>query len=300
MRWLFTCIAIAAALSPFTDARLRVSSSTRAGLVADALIVGHATCAGISWLLTEAPDLVEVSLATRDAVAHAVHPLGPDDRPWGLACLADGTLWTLANPRTTARIDPSGAVRERVALTLPRIALFGAGRRLLFQSMPMVAGAPALASSPPRQPLVVQPWPALRARRAGSREQELTLNLVNCGLSVTGWLPCWFAAEPRFTISDGVTTRTLAPPALQSLPVDRSAPIWDVAVSPNRVWLLATVPAALDHKRGGRWLVQTDVDGRERARLELAPPARLILTASDVACTLLAVDGRVLEVVAAP
>src|SRR5579864_3510647 len=184
---------------------LIVSFQSRPGLVPSALIVGRAVCDNTSWLLTEAPDLVEVSPAARAVVIHPLRGLDASDKVWGLACLADGALWTLASPLALARLDRRGVVRERVALELPRIGLFGASDRLLVQQMPIVPGAPLLVSTPPRQPGIVRAWPGLTGRTGHSREQQIARNFVNCGVGVARIVPCWLAHEPSVSISDGTT-----------------------------------------------------------------------------------------------
>ncbi len=119
-----------------------------AGRIPASLIVGRATCQGTTWLLLDSGQLVEIAVASRAVTVHSVLGLFPSDRPWGLACLADGTLWTLASPRALARLSALGRIAERQNLRLPRIGLFSSGDRLLFQALPTVVSTPALASSP--------------------------------------------------------------------------------------------------------------------------------------------------------
>jgi hypothetical protein len=86
---------------------------------------------------------------------------------------------------------------------------------------------------------------------------------------------------------------------LRSSRVDQTAPIWDVALARSeRLWLLATVTAkesAVGRRAGGR-LILLNPRNVEEDSLELDPPARLILSASDTRCLMLTVRGELLEV----
>ena len=269
------------------------------GVAPSRLIVGRAACSGGggTWLLTEQPALVEISLANRTAMARTVRGLKPDDRPLGLACLADGTLWTLASPRTVARLGQDGRVLERVDFTWPRVSLFAIGDRLLFQQLPTVVAAPILAATPPRRPLDVQSWPGLLGRATASPTDQLSQNLVNCGIGTATSLPCWFANDAGITVSDGKTARRQTFPALQSSTVDRTLPIRDVAITANgRIWVLATAPESVTARRAGGRLIQTDREGSRLGEIDLDPPARVLLSATDARCVLLSVRGELVEV----
>ena len=66
--------------------------------------------------------------------------------------------------------------------------------------------------------------------------------------------------------------------------------------SADTLWLL---PATGGGARGpitGRRLVKTNRSGTELASVELTPPARLILAATDTTCVLLTADGTLMEV----
>ena len=193
--------------SPVDQLQMRLLTGSVLG--GNAPIVGRAAC-GSTWLLDESRQLVEVLPASGRIASRAVQGFAPGAQPWGLACLSDGSLWTLESPRVLARLSAAASVAERVALGLPRVALFASGDRLIFQQMPLVARAPVLASGPPRQPFQVRPWAGLDGRAAASREDELKHNIVSCGLPAGAWLPCWFADESRISVSDGTVARWIA------------------------------------------------------------------------------------------
>jgi hypothetical protein len=296
----FALVAASTLLSPrngFAEvfAQHRVKS---AGRIPDSLIVGRATCQGATWLLLQSAQLVEITVASRAITVHGVQGLFPTDRPWGLACLADGSLWTLASPRALARLNAQGRVAERQSLSLPRVGLFSSGARLLFQSLPTVVSTPALQSSPPRQPLDVHPWPGLLNRATAKRDDQLSYNLVNCGLAAGAFVPCWFANDGRISVSDGLSLWERSFAGLSSR-WDQTAPIWDVALgSSDRLWLLATVAAkdsAVGRRAGGR-LIRLHLNNLKQAAVDLDPPARLILWASDTRCLMLTARGELLEV----
>jgi hypothetical protein len=307
---MFRVFALAAAttlLSPCGVAPgLRTHTVRSARRVPDSLIVGRATCQGTTWLLSEGEQLVEIAVASGAVAIHRIQGLFADDRPWGLACLADGTLWTLASPRAVARLGPDGRIVEREDLALPHVGLFSGGARLLFQQLPTIVSSPALASSPARQPLDIRPWPGLLNRATATRDQQLPYNLVNCGIGAGGLVPCWFANDRRISVSDGVSVWVRAFPGLASSRADHTAPIWDVALAGrDRLWLLATVTAkdsTVGRRAGGRLMLLSARDpGRHADNLtqdgiDLDPPARLILWASETRCLMLTVRGELLEV----
>lgn len=283
-------------LSAGTSDRLRTLALTRAGVMQDALIVGRTVCGTSTWLLTESPTLFEIRHDAWRVEAHPVRGLQAAETVWGLACLTDGTLWTLATPRIIARMTSSGEIVERIAVSLPRVALFGAGDQLLYQQMPMAPGAAALASSPAHQPHLNHSWPGLIGRSAPSREQQLTGNLVNCGIGVMGWLPCWFANERSFAISNGERTERVDVPPLRTSPSDRAAPIWDIALAGgNRFWLLASAPPRPSTRPGGERLHRHSEAGSYDS-IDLPVRARLIVATSAVRCVLLTTRGGLLSV----
>lgn len=299
-RLLCIVAAVASLHSAPSGARLEVSRIAPAGTVTDALIVGRAACADSTWLLTDKDELIAIAHSGATVVARAVRGLLPADKVWGLSCLSDGTLWTMASPRGLARIDQTGRVQERVAVQLPRIALFSAADRLLFQQLPTAPGVEALATSPPHAWYAVQPWPGLLGRAAKTREDQLTRNLINCGIALTDEIPCWFADDPQVTISDGRSVRRMTVPWPRTMPVDKEAPIWDVALVPSgSVWVLANIAGSRNRRAGGR-LFFTGERTNDRLSLDLIPPARVIVAATASRCVLLATDGSLLEVLVKP
>jgi hypothetical protein len=280
-----------------TGDQVRIRTVATVPALTGDLIVGRAVCKGVTWILTEGLRLVSVPHDMHVSAAHTVHPMRPGDQPWGLACLADGTLWTLTSAREVARLDPEGLVTERVDLGLPRIALFGAGDRLLFQQLPIVPSAPLLASGLPRSPLEASSWPGLSARDASSRESLLTRNLVNCGIPFRQAIPCWFADETRIVVTDGLSHRTIEPPMLVAAAVDQETPIWDAALAaPHEVWLLLATVRTSESRKAGRRVMWWDNERKEQRVLDLAAPARLILGADQSGCLLLGVHGELVRV----
>lgn len=264
--------------------------------VPDALIVGRTGCGRSVWLLTAAPHLVEIA-PDRRVTVHPLRNALQNDRPWGLACVADA-LWTLANPRTLARVTRDGDIAERLALRLPRIAVFAAGQKLVYQQLPTAIAEPVLAASSPRDLLDVRPWPGLLGRAGESRDDQLTRNLVNCGLSDSGWLPCWFADRAEITISDGVSSVTTSSQPLLGNDGNPSLPLWDVALAEGRLWMLATTTASTGERHLGGRLIAATRTGGKLGQVLLRPAARLILSATATRCLLLSAQGELMEVVA--
>ena len=153
-----------------------------------------------------------------------------------------------------------------------------------------------LATASPRRPWSTRPWRGLLARAAGSRGNLIAQNLVNCGLATGPALPCWFPGDTDVTLSDGTRPGHHAFPDQRS-GVDPSLPLRDaIFVEHDRVWLLANSPNLVDGRRvAGRLLLGTAA-GRELAHVDLNPPARAVIFATDKSCLLLTVGGDLMEV----
>lgn len=281
-----------------TDEARQIRIVAASAPVGDAPILGRATCGNSVWLLNQTSELVEVSVSNRRVVRRPIRGFQSTARPWGLACVADGTLWTLETPRSLVHLASDGRVVERIDLWLPRVALFASGNRLLFQQLPAVVAAPLLATSVPRKPFEVRTWAGLLARTATSRADQLAQNIVNCGIASGVSVPCWFANEARVTVSDGTTARSWPLPFLKSPSVDQTLPIWDAAlVASGHIWILATSARAFDGRRVGRQLIRMEAAGTRHGGIDLDPPARLILTATQTTCTVLTARGELMEVI---
>ena len=276
---------------------LRIASRTAPAQVSDATIVGRATCQQSAWLLTDGNELIEVR-NEHDVIVHNVAGLQPRDRPWGIACLNDGTLWTMASPRDLVRIDRTGRVQERLAVPLPRIALFAFGDRLLFQPMPIARGAAALMTSPARQPAASTPWPGLTSRGASTREAQLAQNLVTCGIADRQRVPCWFIDQMEFTISDGVVARSVRPAETTFPALDRGMPIRDVALAADGwFWYLVGGREAGVGRPSGLRLLRARETAGAALSIDLSPGGRVLLSATDSRCRLLLTDGSIVDVV---
>lgn len=264
--------------------------------IGDAVIVGRARCAGRIWLLTNDPALVEVALQPPGAVHRVVKGLHAREEPWGLACTNGSDLWTMVSPHELARVDLEGRIGQRIGRTFPMLAVFGHRDALITEQLPLVAGTSALAENQPGARLVRGPWRGLVVRDAPSPAERLTRNLVACGVSGGAALPCWFADSDAVVVSNGRTSRTVSIQGLGDSAVDRLAPIRDVATVPEGLWVLATRAAALGGRLTGGRVLLTGFDGVVHRRIDLVPPARLIVDALPGVCWLLGADDRLLEV----
>jgi len=260
------------------------------------LIIGRAVCPGRVWLLNEHLDLTEITPATLAASTHAVTGFHRDERPWGLACSADQTIWTLPAARTLARLTSSGKVVDRRPLGVPITALFAIGDRLLLAPAPPVVGFPLLATSLPARPDERRAWPGLLGRAAASRVDLFARNLVNCGMAFDRELPCWLTDATEIVVSDGVQVRRISMPFVNQADIDREAPIRDVAlIERSRAWVLATSARMVNGRRAGGRLFLV-ADGHPLADLLLPLNSRLIVAADAARCVLLTVDGHLIEV----
>jgi hypothetical protein len=280
-----------------TALQVRLLSTTE--VIGRQLIVGRTQCAAATWLLTDAPELTRVSIDSNAATTTPLRGLRQGEKPWGLACLSNGELWTLAAPEVLARLTVDGHIVERVRLDRPRLGLYSAGDRLLLQHLPAGAGAPLLAARLPRSVSPVALWPAPVSRHALSPEELLRANFVSCGIGVAGYVPCWLVNEARLAIGDGTRAHTSVR-ELRVTPggtVDDSTPVWDVALAgASRVWVLASARAGPRGFRVAARLMKSNRQGIDEESVELSPAARLILWAGDDRCVLLSANGQLVEV----
>jgi hypothetical protein len=280
-----------------TALQARLLSS--AEVIGRQLIVGRTHCAAATWLLTDSPELTRVAVDSPVASTSPLRGLRQGEKPWGLACLSNGELWTLAAPDVLARLTVDGQIVERVRLDRPRFGIYSAGDRLLLQHLPAGVGAPLLTARLPRSVSPVAIWPGPVSRHALSPEEQLRANLVSCGIGVAGYVPCWLVNEARLAIGDGTPAHT----TVRELhfgrrgSFDDSTPVWDVALAgASRVWVLASARAGPGGFRVAGRLMTSTRQGVDAGSIELSPAARLIMWASDDRCVLLSATGQLLEV----
>ena len=283
----------------FPDAgALHVRTLAVPAVIGHEVIVGRAHCAGVTWLLTDVPELTGITIETSTVSSSSVRSLRPAEKPWGLACLSNHELWTLASQDSLARMQADGTVVERLRLDRPRLAIFGVGERLLLQHPPSASGRSLLAAGVPRNLAGFRPWPAPLSQPVSSRDEQIQSNLVKCGLG-TSVVPCWLANQVRVVMSDGsaATTTIREFSFVRRSAVDDAVPIWDVALAGSwRVWVLTSVRGGADGRRAGGRLTRSNRRGTDEAFVDLNPAARLILWADDNRCVLLSTTGQLLEV----
>jgi hypothetical protein len=124
----------------------------------------------------------------------------------------------------------------------------------------------------------------------------LTTNLILCGLTQGSAVPCWFPADTDVTLSDGQHFVRHSFASIGASDLNRAAPLRDVAYAGrNRVWLLATSGRLYQGRRAGGRVLLATTSGRALAKLDLDPPARLILAATETSCVVLTVRGDLVE-----
>ena len=278
-------------------AALRAQIVTLTPAVDATAIVGRAVCGESTWLLTRSADLIRIGHADHRPVTRAVRDLRPGDPFRGLACVDDGSLWTLATGHQLARITSEGAIAERHTFLFPQLMLFGIGNRLVLLGLPVVPQRPLLASSLRVDPEHVQPWVGLLGRAAVGTRDTLMSNLVGCGIGSGSAIPCWFADQGQLSISDGRVSRSVSLPWLVRKGIDRSAPLRDVALLPDHsMWVLAASTESPQGRRVGGRLSRANAAGSEWQSLELTPPARLIVSADASTCVLLTTTGMLMKI----
>lgn len=278
--------------------QLRQHMPRTSGAVDSHVLVGRARCGETTWLLTDAPALVRIATAERRIVTAPIRGLDRDDRPFGLACLR-GDLWTLGGFRGLLRLSPDAIVVSRVKLRQPRLSVFGTEDSLLFLQLPTSAGMPLLTRASPADANRQTPWPGVISAEASTAQAAISSALVTCGLAFRQHLPCWAASDARISIADGTASHTtfLAPRFLGTLAIDPTTPIWDVALtSPVDGWVLTSTVAGPAGRRAGGRLTRVGPRGDDMGHLDLAPRARVILSATDRSALVLTATGTLLEV----
>jgi len=262
-------------------------------------IVGRASCRGRVHLLTKRGELIEITTPRRPVFeVHASPELAAKPELWGLACLSDGSLWTLETGHSLASLSRDGRVLSRTALQLPWMAVFGVGDRLVYQALPIVIDAPVLAAAPPAALDRPHAWPGLAGRSGAGSLPSAARNLLRCGIAAGGRQPCWFIDRASVSVASSDSARSIDVPPHDLASFDREMPLWDAAVADGaRIWLLATSAAAGDRARRADTVILL-AEGRPTARIRLPRPARLFLFASDSRCTLLLEGGEFVEVIA--
>jgi hypothetical protein len=300
MRYLMTTLALGLIAAGAPQPRLQQRADVGSVPVAKgAIIAGRATCGLRTWLLTDSPELIAVAARPQGAIVVSrvpVQQLRSNERPWGLACLADGTLWTMADGHELAQVSDEGRIVRRVTLPQPRLGLFSVGDRFLSQDLPMEIGQPVLALSSPAEPGKRWASPGLLARKGRSHEENLTRNLVTCGLGGDAGLPCWFVGEARIVVSTPRGAHDVSLDHLSSLFLDPTLPIWDVALVPSGMWVLVTGRQSDDGHHVASRLLRVDGRFQVTASLDLQRSARMLVAAAASRCVLLLSDDRLVEV----
>jgi len=301
MRYIVLAVVVVSAVAVWATPRplqQRVVSTT--GFVSDGVITGRARCGASTWLLTDTRTLVEVRVTERSMVSRTVRGFASGERPWGLACVGAGELWTLVDYRTLARLSASGEVTSRTKLRQPRLNVFSVGDMLLLQQPPGAAGSSLLAVARAVDVNRASPWPGPTAARQSSQKIDVLSALVACGLAYEATLPCWITNQTRITVSDGTDTRTsvVQPRFLASTAVDPSVPLWDVAVARSSVLWILTSAVGEGGRRAGARLTRSNLRGDDLGTVDLTPRARIILSAGEQSVVVLTVAGTLMEVIA--
>jgi hypothetical protein len=279
-------------------------------VVGNEVIAGRADAtddkANRTWLLVGERALVSIDL---DRASVRRHPLQTGDAAcWGLARLADGSLWTLKGRNAVVRISETGQVLKEASLGAAHFGIFAEGDRLIVQPADFQPPAPLLFAARVDEATRVA-WGDLRSRPFRlARASVAALNMLTCGVGRRGERPCWFPDEPAVALmnAEGRARRV----ALDGLDVvspevlltsdNPARPVRDAYVDAGgTIWVLSSgrAPAGADDQPGG-WILARYSDGGARIGVQrLKESARLILRADARRALLLTGGGMVAEVV---
>ena len=259
------------------------------------------------WLLVGGTSLVHIDLAARSARRVPI-ALAAGEQCWSLARLQDGSLWTLKGRETLIRVDGAGAISETVSLAEPHLAVFGSGRRLIYQRARLTPPGFALSAGDPGEVGAV-PWSGMTTRTFDRmpRGSAMALNMVSCGGSATDERACWFPDEAAISLIDSSgATRRVVLPGLSVVPPDvlltaenPARPVRDAYIDrKRRIWVLSsgTAPHGASERPGGWILARYTHDGSADGLVRLQESARLILQVDDDRAIVLSGSGHVAEV----
>jgi hypothetical protein len=276
-------------------------------VISTQVIRGREEDAGGDVLLLVDTTIVRVDLARRH-ISKTTIGVEAGEACWGLARLADGSLWTLKGRNAVVRIEPDGRVSKVIPLGEAHAGLTASGNRLVLQRAIAAAGEPALYAAAPDAP-DRRPWSDLEVRSFPNiaRAQVSVLSLVACGRSLVPARPCWFPDEAALALiePDGRTLRVslngIAPvtPELLLTAENPKRPVRDAYVDARRrIWVLSTgePPSDGDDRPGGWLLARYTADGTLDGMVSLSEPVRLILRVDAARVTVLAGSGRVGEI----
>ena len=267
-------------------------------------ILGRADADGRVLLLVRAAGLVSIDLERREARTTAL-PADALTTCWGLARRADGTLWTLKDRHTLARLGENGSVEEEHVLDDPHLGLVAIDGQLVYQRV-AGSGTVAYETGPPGQESR-RPWTLMAPRAfAMSGAAALPLNLFTCGESASEERPCWFPDETALTLVGGENAaRRIALEELVHVPAEvlvtsdnPARPIRSAYVAADRtIWILGSGSPPPGSTPSGAWLLgHYRADGTKLLLAPLQLAARAILGVANGSVVLLASDGRVVEV----
>jgi hypothetical protein len=284
--------------------------ATRFGPIADlGTISGHVLQKDDASVILIAGDGSLVSIdADTGTYRRATLPCSGQDRCWGLARLADGSLWTLKGMHVVMEVSADARVVRELPLEAAHLGVHGAGLQLVLQPGTLPAGQPVLFSGSPSA-ASRDPWSTMRARPfdALATGAAAALNLVSCGVSLTAEIPCWFPDEPSlFLITAAGVTRTIAldglpHPAPELLINARvpQRPVRDVFIEADgTIWVISTgQPVEGSPDVPGGWLIaRYGRHGEPIDRRQLQEPIRIILRAAHGRALVLTGAGMVAEV----
>ena len=295
----FVALAVTGALpwggAPVSSkAAYAVTEIHHSGRVPAGPVVGRVGCGGATWLVSSHGELSELRRAVPAVMTTALlRGMRTGEQPGGLGC-ADGQLWVLIGPRAVGRVD-GGAIAERRQLPANALALFGDGRTLLAEALPLVPRRGVLT------PIVFgegdavarAAWSGMSARAGSSTIEIIRNNLVACGLSDPGSLPCWFAGEAAVGLVQPATGQPGPSPSDDAR--STGAPVVDAALSGRTLWTLRSEGQQFVPRQPSRKLRASR--GEEPfIDIPLPRPARLIVSASPATCVLLGSAGELFEV----
>lgn len=277
-------------------------------VIGDEPIVGRLVFGRTAWVMTANSGLVRIELDARQHTRVKVSPLASGETVWGLAAADPYGFWTLIGRSTLAQVSGDGQVHQRIRLGEPHSGVYSGRGELLYQVMNLSPPAPALLAGPPGD-AARRPWGAMTTRDLPlPRMQAAVANLVSCGPSATGTVPCWFPDRNVVTLTDpsGASTHialdgvaAIDPQTLVTAARPRP-PIRDAFVSPaGDLWVIVSgEPGAggNDDRRGGWVLARYSLDGRVVQRAQLPEPARMVLGVTSESAIVLAWNGMIVEV----
>ncbi len=214
-------------------------------------VIGRIRQSGRVRLLTSERRLVTMEPQTGEVVVRELRGLTGADQPWGLASAGADRVFSLLGADVLGEFDRNGRLLRRLGLPGKYVSLFGVASGLILQPASTRPGDHVLRWFDPSNSTLSSVG-TLRATEFDTRYEHVALNLVSCGSTQGGELPCWFNQDTRIdriqstgrgSLVDLVGAGLMPHPTRTLERVETAGPVLDAHIDTyGRLWVLIRRP----------------------------------------------------------